>query len=90
MCGLIKRDFIEDVDIGYAFLPEFWGHGYAQEAAAAVLEHGKRDFGLARIVAVVSPGNESSIKLLKKLGFHVRKNGAVPGGQAEIEMYARE
>jgi RimJ/RimL family protein N-acetyltransferase len=90
MCGLIKRDFMEDVDIGYAFLPEFWGLGYAQEAAAAVMEHGKRDFGLKRIVAVVSPGNVSSIKLLKKLGFKFEKMVRFPGDEEEIELYAWE
>ena len=36
MCGLIKRDGLEDVDIGYAFLPRFWLKGYAVEAAAAI------------------------------------------------------
>jgi RimJ/RimL family protein N-acetyltransferase len=90
MCGLIKRDFMEDVDIGYAFLPDFWGIGYAQEAAVAVLEQGKRDFRLKRIVAVVSPDNRSSIKLLKKLGFHFEKMVKFLGDEEEIELYARE
>ena len=90
MCGLIKRDFMQDVDIGYAFLPEFWGYGYAYEAALATLEYGKSAFGLKRIVAVVSPDNVSSIKLLKKLGFHFEKMIQFPGDANEIELYARE
>lgn len=68
-CGLIKRDSLKDVDIGFAFLPSFRGNGYAHEAASAVLAYGKNTLGLKRIVAIVSPGNERSIKLLEKLGF---------------------
>ncbi len=69
MCGLLKRDSLKDVDIGFAFLPGFRGKGYAYEAASAVLAYGKNTLGLERIVAIVSPGNDSSIKLLGKLGF---------------------
>jgi RimJ/RimL family protein N-acetyltransferase len=69
MCGLIKRDSLKHVDIGFAFLPDFRGKGYAYEAASAVLAYGKNTLGLERIVAIVSPGNDSSIKLLGKLGF---------------------
>ena len=42
MCGLLKREALQDVDIGFAFLPEFWSKGYAVESASAVLEHGRR------------------------------------------------
>ncbi|HEY0514965.1 MAG TPA: GNAT family N-acetyltransferase [Thermoanaerobaculia bacterium] len=69
MCGLLKRDQFEEVDIGYAFLPEFWSRGYAFEAAAAVLDFGRRTLGLGKIIALVSPGNAGSINLLEKLGF---------------------
>jgi RimJ/RimL family protein N-acetyltransferase len=69
MCGLIKRDTLKDVDIGFAFMPGFRGKGYAYEAASAVLAYGKSTLGLERIVAIVSPGNASSIQLLEKLGF---------------------
>ena len=68
-CGLLKRDTLEDPDVGFAFLPAYRRQGYALEAASAVLAHGRNDFGLERIVAVVSPENESSIKLLGKLGL---------------------
>jgi RimJ/RimL family protein N-acetyltransferase len=68
-CGLIKRDTLQDVDIGFAFLPEHWGQGYAFEAASAVLEHGFRDFGLKRIVAITSPHNDASVKVLERIGM---------------------
>jgi RimJ/RimL family protein N-acetyltransferase len=69
LCGLIKRDALKDVDLGFAFLPAFWGQGYAREAASAVMEHGRKALGLGRLVAITTPGNESSIRLLEKVGF---------------------
>jgi RimJ/RimL family protein N-acetyltransferase len=69
MCGLVKRDALDDVDIGFAFLPQYCGQGYAFEAAAAALAHGKRTLGLARIVAITSPDNHSSVRLLHKIGL---------------------
>src|SRR5512133_2625949 len=67
ICGLIRREALPDVDIGFAFVPRHWGKGFAFEAAKAVLEHGRRDLGLARIVAITSLANESSIRLLAKV-----------------------
>jgi [ribosomal protein S5]-alanine N-acetyltransferase len=69
ICGLIQRDYLEDVDIGFALLPNFRGKGYAYESASAVMEYGKRTFGLNRIVAIASLDNYTSAKLLEKLGF---------------------
>lgn len=69
ICGLIKRDSLEDVDIGCAFLPKFRGKGYAYESASAVMMYGRRTFGLTRIVAITTPENYGSAKLLKKLGL---------------------
>lgn len=69
MCGLIKRDTFQDIDLGYAFLPEFWKQGYAHEAALACVNYGKSAMGLTRLIAIVSPTNASSIQLLTKLGF---------------------
>ncbi len=69
ICGLIKRDSLEDVDIGFAFLSRHQGRGYAEEAAAATLAHARRDFGLRRVAAITDPDNLRSIRLLEKLGF---------------------
>ena len=73
ICGLVKRDTLEDVDIGFAFLPKSWGKGYAYESATAVMEYGRKVVGLKRIVAVTAPGNESSIRVLRKLGLRFEK-----------------
>ncbi|MFZ5548242.1 MAG: GNAT family N-acetyltransferase [Pseudomonadota bacterium] len=68
MCGLIKRDTLPDVDIGFAFLPPYRAQGYAREAAEAVLGWARR-LGLGRVVAIVTPTNMASIGLLRRLGF---------------------
>jgi RimJ/RimL family protein N-acetyltransferase len=73
LCGLIKRDSLVDVDIGYAFKPAYWGQGYAFEAAQAVLHYAKDSVGLKRLAAITSPENGSSNRLLRKLGFQFEK-----------------
>ena len=69
MCGLIKRAALDDIDLGYAFLPNWQGQGFAREAAAAVVDYAHRVLAIRRIVAIVSPKNEKSIALLQKIGF---------------------
>ena len=69
MCGLLRREGLEDADIGYALLPEHWGAGYAREACALTLALGRERFGLDRVVAIVSPGNARSVRVLEHLGF---------------------
>jgi RimJ/RimL family protein N-acetyltransferase len=88
MCGLIKRDALPDVDIGFAFLPRYWGKGYAIEAAAAVLAYGRRALGLGRIVAITSPDNQSSIKLLEKIGFVFEGMIRLPGETSEVRLFS--
>ncbi|HEU5097697.1 MAG TPA: GNAT family N-acetyltransferase [Roseiflexaceae bacterium] len=69
MCGLLKRATLPAVDLGFAFLPRFAGQGYAAEAAAAVLAYAHQALGLARVLAITSPDNTRSIKLLERIGF---------------------
>lgn len=69
MCGLIRRDTLPEVDLGYAFLPEFWGRGFAREAASACVDHAREALRLPGLLAIVSPGNDASIRLLEALGF---------------------
>ena len=88
-CGLIKRDTLPDVDVGYAFLPEFRGKGYAYEAAAAVLDHGNRAFGLRRIVAITTPTNDASIRVLEKAGMRFERLMELTPGDP-VNLFARE
>ena len=84
ICGLIKRDSLEDVDIGFAFLPRYWGQGYAQESAAAVLDYGREVLELDRIVAITSPDNTPSIRLLEKLGLRLEKTFEMGGMPTQL------
>ena len=88
ICGLLKRDTLEDVDIGFAFLPGYRGNGYASEAARATLIHGKDDYGLGRIVAITSPDNEASIGLLEKLGFRFERMTKLADDAPEVKLFA--
>jgi len=86
MCGLIKRDTLQDVDIGFAFFPAYWGQGYAREAVAATLEHARRDIGLGRVVAITSPDNTGSIRLLESVGF-VQEGMLRLSGDDEVRLF---
>jgi RimJ/RimL family protein N-acetyltransferase len=87
MCGLVKRPSLPHVDIGFAFLPQFTGQGYAFEAATAVLHHAHHDLNLSPIVAIVAPNNQRSIKLLQKLGLHYQKMISLAEDQPEIMLF---
>ena len=87
MCGLIRRDTLEDVDIGYAFLPKFWSKGYAVEAARAVKEYAKNAIGLNRIVAIVDPENEGSIRVLEKIGLQFEKMIRLSEDDIELKLF---
>lgn len=87
LCGLIKRDSLEDVDIGYAFLPQFRGSGYAREAASAVLKHGKDRFDFKRLVAITAPDNRDSYTLLEALGFKLEQLVVLKGETKETRLY---
>lgn len=88
MCGLIKRDHLDDVDVGYAFLPEHWGRGYARESVEGALAWGRATLGLARIVAIVNPDNARSIRVLEKLHFRYERPIRMPGEETDIALYA--
>ena len=88
ICGLVKRESLEDVDVGFAFLPRFWSKGYAFESASAVMVHAREALGIRRVVAVVSPDNEGSIRLLEKLGLRFERMVRMPGSDAEIKLFA--
>jgi len=89
ICGLVKRETLDDVDIGFAFIPAYWGQGYAVEAAAAVLGHAQADLGLRRVVAIANPDNASSIKLLERLGMVFERPVRLTGDSSEISLYGR-
>lgn len=84
MCSLIKRDTLQDVDLGFAFLPEHYGKAYAYEASSAVITHAKKDLGIKKLVAITNQDNSASIALLKKLGFN--SEGKIKMSDEEKEL----
>ena len=88
ICGLIKRDALVDVDLGFAFLPRFWTKGYALESASAVMSYGRSALGLSRIVAIVSQDNHRSARLLEKLGFRLESSVSLQPDGDELKLYA--
>jgi [ribosomal protein S5]-alanine N-acetyltransferase len=90
LAGLVKRDGLEHPDVGYAFLEAYWGRGYATEAAAACLAHGRHVLGLTTIVAITTPANLGSIAVLKKLGL--RDAGAIrlPGNDRDSAFFTTD
>ena len=90
ICGLLKRESLKDVDVGFAFLPRYWSQGYAFESATAVLAYGRQAFGLTRIVAITSPGNTASICLLEKLGLTFESMIRLSEDSPEVRLFASE
>lgn len=84
--GLLRRDEYEDIDLGYAFLPEHRGGGYASEAGAAVLRIASEVIGVKKVIALVSPANAASIRVLEKLGFGP---SAIPPAKPDTVVFER-
>jgi RimJ/RimL family protein N-acetyltransferase len=87
MCGLIKRDTLPDVDIGFAFLPQYRARGYAREAAQATLAYGRDAIALKRVVAITSPDNEASGRLLQAIGLSFERLHQLPGDSRPVRYY---
>jgi ribosomal-protein-alanine N-acetyltransferase len=86
-CGLIKREGMKDVEIGFAFLPEFWSRGYAVESAKAVMDYARRDLDLERVVAIANPDNERSFRLLEKIGLRFERMIQLSEKDPEIKLF---
>ena len=90
ICGLFKRDNLDDPDIGFGVLPDFCGKGYAGEAAAAVVSYAQNELGIRVLTAIVSPSNDASIGLIRKLGLRFERMITMPGDDHAICLYRRQ
>lgn len=90
ICGLVKRDTLPGVDVGYAFLPPFRSKGYAYESAAAVLGYARDVVGLKRLLAIVNPDNAGSIRVLEKLGMRFERMVSLSPGEPEIKLFSAD
>lgn len=89
ICGLAKRDFLDDIDLGFALLPRYWGHGYAHESASEVLRDAETRLKLRRIVATTRLDNIASQGLLERLGFQFERLIVRPDTGRTLRLYAR-
>ncbi len=90
MCGLVKRESLDDIDIGFALLPQFEGNGYAFEASEGVMKFAKDNLNLKKLAAITVPYNTPSIKLLEKLGMKFEKEINLPGDPETLMLYSKE
>jgi RimJ/RimL family protein N-acetyltransferase len=90
LCGLIKRDSLPDVDIGYAIRPAYFGQGYTYEAAAAVVAYARDVLGIKRLMGITNPANTVSINLLAKLGLSFIEFKVLPPDGRPTNIYSRE
>jgi RimJ/RimL family protein N-acetyltransferase len=90
ICGFVRRDMLEHPDIGFALLREYWSQGFAYEAASAMLDYGRRTLGLKVVLALTSPGNQASIRLLERLGLRYQKLIRVPPVDRDSMLFSTE
>ncbi|MFA8341464.1 MAG: GNAT family N-acetyltransferase [Rhodothermaceae bacterium] len=88
ICGLVNRPHLDDIDLGYAFMPKYRGKGLALETAKSMKEYAINVLEIEKIVAIVDPNNEPSINLLKKIGMSFEKMILLPGDTKEICLYS--
>jgi len=87
ICGLVKRDSLDDIDIGFAFLPQYWLRGYAFESASAVLAYARNTLGLKRIAGITTPDNQGSIRVLEKMGLKFEKMVKLSEDDIELKLF---
>jgi ribosomal-protein-alanine N-acetyltransferase len=87
LCGLLKREALPHPDLGFAFLPQFNGQGFALEAATAIVQHVRNELGVQTILAIVQPDNTRSIQLLEKLKFQYERDFSFPGSTENLSVY---
>jgi RimJ/RimL family protein N-acetyltransferase len=90
ICGLLKRDTLPDPDIGFAFLPAYWNQGYAFEAADAVMKHARETLGVDRVLAITTPDNEASAKLLNKIRLRFDRTVKLSEDAAEVKLFTTD
>ncbi len=88
ICGVLKRDTLPHADIGFAFLPAYWNRGYAYESAAAVMKYAREVLLLKQILAITTPDNEASAKLLGKIGLRFEKLTRLSDGADEVKLFS--
>jgi RimJ/RimL family protein N-acetyltransferase len=89
ICGLVKRDILDQPDVGFAYLQRFWSKGYASEAAAATLGFATDTLKISYLYGVVSPKNTRSIRLLEGLGMQYLRSQEFQGAVLASHIYGK-
>jgi RimJ/RimL family protein N-acetyltransferase len=87
ICGLVRRDGLADVDVGFAFLARYRSQGYAVESASAVMAHARTVLRIARIVAITAPDNSNSIAVLEKIGLKFERMVRLAEETTELKLF---
>jgi len=90
ICGLVKRDYLDDPDVGFAFLPRFRLTGYAYESATAVSAYAFGTLGVQRVLAIAAPDNAGSQRVLEKIGLRFERMITPPGESREIRLFTSD
>ena len=88
MSGLLKRDSLPDADVGFAFLPKFRAQGYAVESGRGVIKYARESLRLSRLLAITTPDNIDSIRVLEKIGLHFEEMVSINPGDPELKLFA--
>ena len=89
-CGLIKREALDDVDIGFGLLPDYEGKGFGYESSVEILNLAQHEFNLKRVAAITLPSNKTSIKLIQKLGLSFEKKVKPFEDDEELMLFAKK
>ncbi|CAN5467528.1 GNAT family N-acetyltransferase [soil metagenome] len=87
ICGLVKRDGLEDIDIGFAYLPKYEGKGYGSESSVAIMKFAKNKLNVKTLLAITVSYNLKSITLLEKLGLKFEKTIRLPNDPEELMLF---
>ncbi|SKD09393.1 Protein N-acetyltransferase, RimJ/RimL family [Chitinophaga ginsengisegetis] len=90
ICGLFKRKYLEQPDLGFAFLPAYEGLGYAYEAATATIEYSRQQLPFSRLFAITQQDNHRSVRLLERSGFTLQGTILPPGEVEELMLFDLE
>ena len=90
MCGLIKREGLPDVDLGYAYLARFWSQGYATESAMGVRDFARQKLGMRKLLGITDQANFGSIRVLEKIGMRLQSRVTLQGEEKELNLFGME
>src|SRR5690606_675681 len=89
LAGLVKREQLDDIDIGFAMLPDYEGKGFGLESSLEIMTFAEHHLKLKKIVAIVTPTNQNSIKLLEKIGLSYEKTINPFNEDEDLLLYAK-